>query len=145
MYIVQYRTRDRRQRRRTIGPHGAMTTEQARLMARQWLADAYGGNDRAAVKDNARAAPTFGTWQPITSTPPDSLIKGGPLRSGCSTSRICCRLYAETANGPTPEIPSICYPKRYPEPFPKAQEPSQLAYKSLFLLVPAAGIEPATS
>ncbi len=58
MYIVQYRTRDRRQRRRTIGPHGAMTTEQARLMARQWLADAYGGNDRAAVKDNARAAPT---------------------------------------------------------------------------------------
>ena len=37
-YIVQYRIRDNRQRRAVIGPHGVLTVENARDIARGMLA-----------------------------------------------------------------------------------------------------------
>ncbi len=40
VYFVYYRTHDGQQRRPKIGNHGAVTCEQAREMAQQWLAEA---------------------------------------------------------------------------------------------------------
>jgi hypothetical protein len=57
-YIVQYRTKDNRQRREVIGQHGVLTTEKARDIARDILADARKGRDPAAEKRAKREAPT---------------------------------------------------------------------------------------
>jgi hypothetical protein len=57
-YIVQYRTKDNRQRREVIGQHGVLTTEKARDIARDILADVRKGRDPAGEKRAKREAPT---------------------------------------------------------------------------------------
>ena len=57
-YVVQYRARDNRQRRAVIGPHGVLTVENARDIARQMLAAVKQGSDPAAERKSAREAPT---------------------------------------------------------------------------------------
>jgi hypothetical protein len=57
-YVVQYRTKGNRQRRFALGAHGVLTTEQARDMARNILADVSRGRDPAAERRAAREAPT---------------------------------------------------------------------------------------
>ncbi|MBS7789078.1 site-specific integrase [Roseococcus sp. SDR] len=59
-YFVMFRTAEARQRRFTIGTHGApWTPETARAKARTILAEAAGGADPAAAKREAREAPTI--------------------------------------------------------------------------------------
>ena len=58
VYSVYYRTRDGRQRRPAIGAHGAVTCEQAREIARQWLAEAAAGGDPSADRQSQKNAPT---------------------------------------------------------------------------------------
>lgn len=57
-YMAQYRTADNRQRRSVIGQHGVLTTEQARDIARDMLAEVRKGGDPAAEKRASREAPT---------------------------------------------------------------------------------------
>ncbi len=52
------RTRGNRQRRVVLGPHGTLTAEQARTMARDMLAQVSGGGDPAGDIKAAREAPT---------------------------------------------------------------------------------------
>lgn len=60
-YVVMYRTGDGRQRRHTIGRHGApWTPETARKEAQRILGQVAGGSDPAAQKMAAREAPTVG-------------------------------------------------------------------------------------
>jgi integrase len=57
-FVVQYRTADGRQRRRTIGTYPVLTVEQARAQAREWLSGAQRGQDPALTRDRNRAATT---------------------------------------------------------------------------------------
>ena len=57
-YILQYRTKDNRQRRMVLGPHGPLTAEQAREMALELLAQVHKGRDPAGETKAARRAPT---------------------------------------------------------------------------------------
>ncbi len=57
-YVVQYRTKENRQRRLVIGPHGVLTAEKAREIARDILVAVSKGGDPAADKRAAREAPT---------------------------------------------------------------------------------------
>ncbi len=57
-YVVQYRTKENRQRRLAIGPHGVLTAEKAREIARDILVAVSKGGDPAAEKRAAREAPT---------------------------------------------------------------------------------------
>lgn len=59
VYIVEYRNRDRRKRRITLGPHGKLTVDQARKRARQDIAAVGRGEDPADVQLTERRAPTF--------------------------------------------------------------------------------------
>ena len=46
-YVVQYRMKGTRQRKRTLGHHGVVTLERAKVLARQWLAEvSQGGGPR---------------------------------------------------------------------------------------------------
>ncbi|MEO1197827.1 MAG: tyrosine-type recombinase/integrase [Pseudomonadota bacterium] len=61
-YIVQYRVgggRASRSRKATLGRHGVLTPEQARSIARDWLATAAQGGDPAAERAAVRNAPTM--------------------------------------------------------------------------------------
>ena len=58
VYFAYYRTREGQQRRPTIGRHGAITCEQARDIARQWLAGAATGGDISAQRQAKKGAPT---------------------------------------------------------------------------------------
>ncbi len=58
VYFIYYRTRDGQQRRPTIGVHGAVTCEQARETARQWLAEVAKGGDPSAARQAKKEAPT---------------------------------------------------------------------------------------
>ncbi len=58
VYFVYYRTHDGQQRRPKIGNHGAVTCEQAREMAQQWLAEVAKGGDPSAVRKAKKEAPT---------------------------------------------------------------------------------------
>lgn len=57
VYMVMSRVKGRL-RRITIGPHGAITPEQARIRAHEILAEAKAGRDPAQELDQARKAPT---------------------------------------------------------------------------------------
>jgi integrase len=57
LYVVQYRSQGRRRKQR-IGWHGQLTTEQARTMARQWLASVATGRDPASIRDALQHGPT---------------------------------------------------------------------------------------
>src|SRR5271163_815985 len=55
-YFLYYRARSGQQRRPTIGVHGALTTEQARQIARQWIAEVTMGTDVSASRKAERNA-----------------------------------------------------------------------------------------
>jgi len=61
VYLVQYRLRGRlgRTRRITIGPHGAITAEQARIEARKLLGLVAGKKDPAESRTRLRMAPSM--------------------------------------------------------------------------------------
>ena len=56
VYFAFYRTTSGKQRKPAIGLHGKVTTEQARQVARKWLAAAIFGHDISADRQEARAA-----------------------------------------------------------------------------------------
>lgn len=58
-YLVQYRNRQGRSRRYTIGRHGVLTVEEAREEAREVLRRAKLGGDPATERKTARQAPTM--------------------------------------------------------------------------------------
>ena len=58
-YLLFYRTKDGRQRKPKIGEHGAITCEQARDIAQQWLAAVARGEDPSAEKQAMRQNPTM--------------------------------------------------------------------------------------
>lgn len=58
-YFLFYRTKDGRQRKPKIGDHGAITCEQARVIAQQWLADITHGKDPSAERQALRVNPTL--------------------------------------------------------------------------------------
>jgi integrase len=57
IYFCYYRTRNGTQRRPTIGRHGQVTAEQAREIARQWLAEVAAGGDPSQHRQAARKGP----------------------------------------------------------------------------------------
>lgn len=57
-YQLYYRTGSGQERRPKIGQHGAITCEQARDIAKRWLAEVAMGGDPSLVRTNAREAPT---------------------------------------------------------------------------------------
>lgn len=57
-YFCYYRTHDGLQRRPAIGPHGRLTVQEAREIARGWLAEAAAGGDPSRDRHSARRAPT---------------------------------------------------------------------------------------
>lgn len=57
-YYLFYRTTAGRKRNPKIGDHGALTTEQARAIALQWLAEAKKGGDPGGNRQAHRKAPT---------------------------------------------------------------------------------------
>jgi integrase len=56
VYFVFYRTASGKQRKPAIGLHGKVTTEEARQIARKWIAAAITGHDISAERQDARAA-----------------------------------------------------------------------------------------
>ena len=64
VYLVQYRLGGRagRTRRVTIGTHGAVTADEARREAKRVLGQVSAGRDPAALRDEARAAQTVGSY-----------------------------------------------------------------------------------
>ncbi len=58
VYFLYYRTTAGKQRKPTIGVHGEVTPDQARSMARQWLANAAMGGDVSGERRSARQAET---------------------------------------------------------------------------------------
>ncbi len=59
VYVLFYRTRDGRQRRPTIGQHGVVTVDQARDIAREWLAEVIRGGDPSQDRQDRRKAATM--------------------------------------------------------------------------------------
>jgi integrase len=57
-YFLYYRSRSGQQRRPFIGTHGTVTAEQARGIARSWLARVAAGEDPSRERQELRAAPT---------------------------------------------------------------------------------------
>jgi len=57
-YFIQYRNTDGRTRRMVIGKHGILTTEEARDLARQRLAEVLKGEDPSAKRRAARSGMT---------------------------------------------------------------------------------------
>jgi integrase len=58
-YFLYYRTKDGRQRKPKIGEHGALTCEEARNIARQWLSAVAHGKDPSAERKTLRQNPTL--------------------------------------------------------------------------------------
>jgi integrase len=58
VYVLQYRTQEGVSRRKTLGRHGALTVEQARTTAQQWLARVRQGGDPLAEHKAIQKAPT---------------------------------------------------------------------------------------
>ena len=59
VYFLYYRTRTGLQRRPAIGAHGAVTAEQARDIARRWLAEVAAGGDPSSARRTLRNSPTM--------------------------------------------------------------------------------------
>ena len=45
VYMLNYRTKDGRERRPVIGKHGEITCDQARDIAKKWMLEVAGGGD----------------------------------------------------------------------------------------------------
>ncbi|WP_111435154.1 site-specific integrase [Rhodobium orientis] len=58
IYILYYRSESGRQRRPSIGKHGAFTVDQARQTARKWLNEIASGKDVSAERQSNRRAET---------------------------------------------------------------------------------------
>ncbi len=58
VFMLQYRTNAGERRKPALGQYGELTVEQARSLAREWLAQVRRGGDPAADKAEARKAPT---------------------------------------------------------------------------------------
>lgn len=59
VYFLYYRTADNYERRPAIGAHGAITCEQARLKAQQWLGQVAAGGDPSEEKQKQRKSATL--------------------------------------------------------------------------------------
>jgi len=59
VYVLKYRNKYHRQRKYTIGAHGAITPDQARDLAQQHMAEISKGNDPATTKANDRDSVTI--------------------------------------------------------------------------------------
>jgi integrase len=57
VYFVFYRTLSGQQRKPSIGVHGKITCDEARHIAKKWIAAALTGNDVSASRQEARVAP----------------------------------------------------------------------------------------
>jgi integrase len=57
VYFAFYRTVSGQQRKPTIGVHGKVTAEEARQIARRWIAGALAGQDISGERKEVRAAP----------------------------------------------------------------------------------------
>jgi len=57
-YYLYYRTLDGQERRPKIGGHGAVTTEQARMIAKKWLAQVADGQDPSLARQGKRHGET---------------------------------------------------------------------------------------
>jgi Arm DNA-binding domain len=57
VYFAFYRTTSGKQRKPAIGLHGKVTAEEARQVARKWIAAAISGHDVSAERQEARVAP----------------------------------------------------------------------------------------
>jgi len=93
-YVFQYRIPDGKTRRATIGKHGTLTADQARLKAREMQHRVFEGGDPLAEKREARTAATVGVVL-------DAYLESAKFaekapstqaidRGGASTA-ICCR------------------------------------------------------
>lgn len=58
VYMLYYRTKDGRERKPAIGNHGALTCEDAREIAREWLSDIAKGGDPSLTKQKDKSTPT---------------------------------------------------------------------------------------
>lgn len=58
-YLLFYRTQEGHQRRPTIGVHGTVTVDQARAIAKTWLADVIRGRDPSRERQLARRSTTM--------------------------------------------------------------------------------------
>ncbi len=56
IYLLKYRTKTGRARKPTIGTHGAVTADEARAIAKNWLAEVAKGGDPKADRDAQRSA-----------------------------------------------------------------------------------------
>jgi integrase len=56
-YFAYYRTQSGQQRKPAIGSHGKVTTEEARQIAKKWIAASVSGVDISEDRKEARAAP----------------------------------------------------------------------------------------
>ena len=59
VYILKYRNMHGRQRKPVIGQHGVLTADQARSIARGWLAEVERGGDPSGSRVEARTSPTM--------------------------------------------------------------------------------------
>jgi integrase len=59
VYLCYYRTKEGRQRQPAIGEHGAITCEQARDIAKEWLGIVYKGGDPSQERQAARKTLTL--------------------------------------------------------------------------------------
>lgn len=54
VYMLYYRTKDRRERKPAIGTHGNITCDQAREIALNWMSEVAKGNDPSLDKSLAK-------------------------------------------------------------------------------------------
>lgn len=59
IYMLYYRSADRRQRKPKIGEHGVMACEEARAIAQRWLLEVTQGGDPSMLKQEVRLSPTL--------------------------------------------------------------------------------------
>lgn len=59
VYMLYYRTHEGRERKPAIGEHGKITCEQARDIAKRWMAIIHDGGDPSLDKQNSRKAETL--------------------------------------------------------------------------------------
>jgi integrase len=96
VYTLVYRSRSRTQRKLSFGPHGALTCEEARNLARQAISDAKHGEDPADRKRRDKAERTLGAvLEEFLSQHVDAKLKG----SSAGGYRRLARLYIEPALG----------------------------------------------
>src|SRR5688572_2788967 len=58
VYFAYYRTSSGQQRRPKVGEHGVLTVDEARSIARQWIADTAAGGDPSKARQTKREAGT---------------------------------------------------------------------------------------